>query len=44
MANQVVQSYLLVEKLCLTSEEIYWYRSTRIMEIFKVVLITEELS
>ena len=29
---------------CLTSEEVYWYRSTRIKGIFKVVLITGELS
>jgi hypothetical protein len=28
----------------LTSGEVYWYRCTRIRELFKVVLITGELS
>jgi hypothetical protein len=44
MANQVVQPYLLVRARYLMNGEVYWYRSTRTREIFKFVLIIEELS
>jgi hypothetical protein len=43
MANQVVQLYLPVKKRYLMSGEVYWYQSTRIREIFKVVLIPAKL-